>query len=79
MKPRITIFAALALTLLGACGTINIAEYANSLIGADGQPIFLDDIRAITSDGALSDEQQRTQLRDLGLEDEKLIDALVVG
>lgn len=79
MKLRITIFAALAGVVLGGCGMGNFAEFANRLIGTDGQPIFLDDVRAITSDFSLSEEQQRVRLRDLGLQDEKLIDALVAG
>ena len=54
-----------------------VAEFANRLIGADGQTIVLDDIRVIVDDPSLSDDQKRTRLRELGIADETLISALL--
>jgi hypothetical protein len=58
------------------CG-VPPAEFPHSVIGVDGEPILLDDIEAIVNDADLTDEEKRDELRALGLEDEKLIDALL--
>jgi len=72
---RCTIIAAAA--TLSGCGFAAPTQFTNSVIGTDGQPILLDDIRKIVNDSTLSDDEKRQALRDLGLEDEKLIDVLL--
>ena len=67
----------LAALLCSRCGTDITADYPNRLYGAEGQSIFLDDIEAIVNDQHLTDDQKRSQLRDLGIEDEELIEALL--
>lgn len=62
---------------LGSCGTSITADFANQIIGADGQPLVLDDLTLIANDASLSVEEKRQAFRDLGIEDEKLIDALL--
>lgn len=76
---RKTIAACLAgvSVLLGSCGTSLTTGFANQLIGADGQPLILDDLTQIANDPSLSVEQKRQAFRDLGVEDEELIDALL--
>jgi hypothetical protein len=51
----------------------------DALRNADGLTIRLAAIDAILEDEALSDDQKRQQLQDLGIEDELLIDALIQG
>jgi hypothetical protein len=67
-----------AMILLG-CGAAAITEFPDALTAPDGQPILLDDVDAILDDDNLSDAEKREQLRELGIEDEKLIDALLMG
>jgi len=52
-------------------------EYANRLIGADGQLFSVEDLEAIANDRNLTDDEKRQAFRDLGIEDEELIDALL--
>jgi hypothetical protein len=59
------------------CGFAVNTTYPHSVIGADGQPIVFDDINTIVNDPDLSDDQKRQALRDLGLQDEELITALL--
>jgi len=46
-------------------------------MGAGGETIVAEDVNAIVADPNLSDDEKRAALRDLGIEDEKLIDALL--
>ena len=59
------------------CGFSLPTNFPNSVIGADGRPIVLDNVRKIVKDPDLSDDQKRQALRDLGLKDEKLINVLL--
>ncbi|GMU37375.1 MAG: hypothetical protein KJ057_05430 [Phycisphaerae bacterium] len=45
--------------------------------GEDGQTLVLDDLKAIASDASLTMEEKRRLLREAGLRDEDLIDALI--
>lgn len=67
---------ALMLVVAG-CGAISSNEFATRIVGSNGQTIVLDNVESIVSDPGLSDEEKRSQLRALGLEDEKLIEALL--
>lgn len=62
---------------LGGCGTSITTGFANQVVDADGQPLVLDDLETIANDPNLSEEQKRQAMRDLGIEDEELIDALL--
>ena len=77
MKRTNVIVIALALLFGGGCGTAILRDYPNRVVGSDGQRIVLDDIQAIVDDATTTDEEKRQQLRELGLEDEMLIDALL--
>lgn len=75
------IFGALMIGLAAlfpcGCGAAITAEFPNRLIGADGQEVILDDIETIINEPNLTDEERRLQLRELGIEDEALIEALL--
>jgi hypothetical protein len=59
------------------CGLNQSSDYPHRLIGADGQLFFLEDLEEIANDPDLTDDEKREQFRELGLEDEKLIEALL--
>jgi len=67
-----------AVLFLAGCGT-QVTTFPAQIRAADGTPIYLEDVRAIVDDASLSVEQQRQALRDLGMEDEGLITAIVGG
>lgn len=67
----------LSSALLGACGTIPTNDFENRLLGADGQQFFLEDLEDIANNPGMTEEQRREAFRDLGIEDEELIDALL--
>ena len=67
----------LSSALLGACGTIPTNDFPNRLIGADGQEFFLEDLEDIANNSSMTEAQRRDAFRDLGIEDEELIDALL--
>ena len=62
---------------LGSCGASITADFANQIVGADGQPLVLDDLAQIANDSSLSIEEKRQAFREMGIENEKLIDALL--
>lgn len=63
--------------LAGACGFSTRTDFPNALRDAEGNAIVFDDIRDIANDLDLSDSEKREALRELGIEDEKLIDVLL--
>ena len=77
MRIPSTVLVALLLTGLAGCGSGAPTTFPNQLVGADGQPIVLDDVEAIVNDTDLTDDEKRNQLRELGIEDEELIDLLL--
>ncbi len=77
MKPVGLILTAAALLAWSGCGTAIMRNYSNRVIGADGQVITLNQIQRIVDDPNLDDEGRWQQIRDLGIEDEKLIEALL--
>lgn len=70
--------AALALAAVCGCGVVTLERenFPAAAIGAEGERFFYDDIQAIQDDATLSAEAKREALRDLGIEDEDLLDAL---
>jgi hypothetical protein len=77
MRNSISILALSQGLWLGGCGTVPQTDFAHALRSADGEVILFDQVRAILNDDALDAEQKREALRALGLEDERLIDALL--
>ena len=61
------------------CGilTYERSDFPEAFVGADGAPILLDRVMEIVDDPALDDDEKRQGLRDLGIEDEDLLDALL--
>ena len=59
------------------CGSGAPTTFPNQLVDAEGVPILLDDIEATVNDSNLNEDEKRAQLRELGIEDEELIDALL--
>jgi len=68
--------AVVGIPAVGGCG-LPPSSYPHALTNEQGQPILLDDVTDVLDDDSLSDGEKRDALRDLGIEDEKLIDALV--
>lgn len=64
---------------VGGCGVINIERtvFPAQITDADGNPIFIEDIQAITQNPDLSAEGMTTALRDLGIENDLLIQAII--
>lgn len=75
-RASLAILCSAALFTCG-CGVGGPAEFAGRLIGAGGELIVAEDVDAIVQDFNLTDNEKRAALRDLGIEDEKLIDALL--
>lgn len=78
-KLQSLILVATLVPLANGCGFIEGPALSNQLFGADGRVITVADIEEIVSDPELAgnDEETRQRLRDLGIQDEKLIDALL--
>lgn len=62
---------------LCGCGAGSRTDFPNALTGPDGEVILFDDVRTILNDTDLSVDEKREALRTLGLEDERLIEALL--
>ena len=64
---------------LGGCGVISQERtvFPNEVVGSEGQRITVTLIDAIIDDDDLTSDEQETALRDLGLEDERLIAILL--
>ena len=73
---RLAVVALSAFALCG-CGVPARTDFPNALTGPDGEVILFDDVSSILNDLDLSDDEKRDALRVLGLEDERLIDALI--
>jgi len=64
------------IALVSSCGLYN-SDFPNRLIGAEGQVFFLEDLEAIANNVNLTDDQKREEFRELGIEDERLINLLL--
>lgn len=73
VKVMMTLIALVSLCLGGLCQP----PYPYLLKDADGQPIEMTEITDITTDTELTDDEKREALRNLGIEDELLIDLLI--
>lgn len=65
------------LATIAGCGVPTTTFYPNALTDEQGNPILLEDVEEIVNDDELTESEKRDALRDLGIEDEKLIDALL--
>jgi hypothetical protein len=70
-------FLCIVAIVANGCGASVSADFANRLVGAGGELVVSEDVDLIVDDPNLSAEEKRTALRDLGIEDEELIDALL--
>jgi hypothetical protein len=70
---------AVALVVVSGCGVLaaSKSQFANQAETGDGRKLFVEDIEEIVFDDLLDLDQQRQALRNLGIEDEDLIDALL--
>lgn len=59
------------------CVSNNNTDFPNRLVGADGQLFTVEELEEIASDPDLSEDEKREEFRELGIEDEELIDALL--
>ena len=59
--------------------TFERTDFPDAFVGADGEEVLLDDVAAIVNDTTLDADQKREALRDLGIEDEDVIDAVLAG
>ena len=73
---RLILFALATFALCG-CGVPARTDFPNAITGPNGEAILFDDVSDILADPDLSVDEKREALRELGLEDERLIDALV--
>lgn len=62
---------------LVGCVSNNNTDFPNRLVGADGQLFTVEDLEEIANDPDLSEDEKREAFRELGIEDEELIDALL--
>jgi hypothetical protein len=62
---------------LSGCGTTAVTDFPRQLVGADGTQITLEQIEEIVNNADLDETAKREAIRALGIEDEKLIDALL--
>lgn len=60
-----------------ACVSTTQDDFPNRLVGANGQLFTVEDLEMIANDAQLTEEEKRAQFRALGIEDEKLIEALL--
>lgn len=74
--PYLALPIALGAVFLGACQS-GVTDFANRLVGTDGQRFTVEDLEAIADDPGLTDEEKRQAFRDLGIADEELIEALL--
>lgn len=66
-----------ALIGLCGCGSLEPTAFPRQLTGPDGQVITVEDLEAIANDPDLTNDEKRRDFRDLGIEDERLIDAFL--
>ncbi|MGB0717374.1 MAG: hypothetical protein ACPGXK_15965 [Phycisphaerae bacterium] len=62
---------------VSGCGVPASIEFPDRLIGSDGQLFTVEDLERIAQNDNLSTEQKEQMFRDLGIEDEQLIQALL--
>jgi len=70
---------ALLLVAIGGCGLLTNARtlFPQHVADAQGDPVYVQDLRAIIDDSDLSNEEKADALRDLGLENEEIIETLI--
>ncbi len=68
-----------SLTVQAGCGVLadRQTEFANQAETSDGRDLFVEDIEEIVNNDQLTSEEQAEALRELGIEDEDLVAALL--
>ena len=67
----------LAALAIGGCGAIVMTDHPNRFIGVDGQEFYLEDLEEIAGNENLTDDEKRERFRELGIQDDDLIEALL--
>ncbi len=69
------------LAAVGGCGVLTTVRtlFPEHVSDARGNPLYLEDLRAIVNDADLLDDEKADALRELGLENEETIDAIIAG
>jgi len=75
--PVASILVAVLTVTVGGCGAFGTTTYPNQLVSAEGRALSVEELEQIAQRPNLSDDEKRTMFRALGIEDEKLIDALL--
>ena len=67
------------LAIVGGCGVLTAVRtlFPEHVTDAQGNPLYLEEVREILDDPDLLDDEKFEALRELGLENEKIIDVLV--
>jgi hypothetical protein len=78
MQSNSTKWAVVLMGCGGLPGCGNSPEiYPTQILQPDGSPLYVEDVQAIINDDTLTDEEKAQQIRDLGIEDEELIRAIL--
>jgi len=78
MSKRSTMLLAGTLSCAAMIGCGNTPQvYPTQLLRADGSPIYVEDLQAIVDDNTLTDDEKAQRIRELGIEDEELIRAIL--
>ena len=75
----VRMFAVVALAIITGCGVLAVhrTDFPATAETADGRPIFREDVEAIVDNDLLTEDEQREALRELGIEDDDPIEALL--
>lgn len=79
VRSLVRLGACVALAALAGCGVLAArqTEFANQVENPDGRKLFVEDIEDIVHNELLTAEEKDQALRDLGIEDEDLLAALL--
>jgi|GEM_PF-5470630 len=79
VKKLISLLFALCTLMPAACGTDLFTPAASPVreTGVNGETLLLDDLEAVARDPDLTEDDKRARFREMGVEDEDLIDALL--
>ena len=79
IRSLVRLGACVALAALAGCGVLAArqTEFASQVETSEGRKLFVEDIEDIVHNELLTPEEQDYALRDLGIEDEDLLAALL--
>ena len=77
MMKRVSTWLAATVVVFAGCGFSPQTDFSHALRGVDGQPLLLEDLEVIANDPDRTADEKREAFRELGIEDEQLIEALL--